>query len=130
MVAAFSILAEARRGSLLRAHPQLTYQEEAADNGTRISISWGNIQGQRTWHRGPCRSLHHLSRDGEELEETSIDRMTEENDTSAPLEDICVMLCDRLIDEREIVCSAPESGFFWVEGKVLAQVHNGIQDHH
>jgi hypothetical protein len=68
--------------------------------------------------------------DGEELEETSIDRMTEENDTSAPLADICVMLCDRLISERDIVCASPEAGFNWVEGKVRAAVHNGVQDIH
>jgi hypothetical protein len=68
--------------------------------------------------------------DGEEEAETSIDRMTEENDKSAPLEDICVMLCDRLIGEQGIVCAAPESGFTWVEGKILAEVHNGIQDRH
>ena len=37
--------------------------------------------------------------EGEEEGEISIDRMTEENDTSAPLEAICVMLCDRLISE-------------------------------
>jgi hypothetical protein len=66
--------------------------------------------------------------DGVEEAETSIDRMTEENDTSAPLEDICVMLCDRLIGEQGIVCAAPDKGFNWVEGKVLAEVHNGIQD--
>jgi hypothetical protein len=68
--------------------------------------------------------------DGEEVEETSIDRMTEENDTSAPLEDICVMLCDRLIAEHHIECAAPDAGFTWVEGKILAQVHDGIQDRH
>jgi len=38
----------------------------------------------------------HIEVDGTEGGETSIDRMTEENDTSAPLEDIIVMLCDRL----------------------------------
>lgn len=68
--------------------------------------------------------------DGEEWGEISIDRMTEENDTSAPLEDICVLLCDRLIIEREIDCSDPNAGFTWVEGKIAVQVHNGIQDHH
>lgn len=68
--------------------------------------------------------------DGEEWGEISIDRMTEENDTDAPIETICVDLCDRLIIEREINCAEPESGFTWVEGKVLAQVHNGLQDHH
>jgi hypothetical protein len=68
--------------------------------------------------------------DGEEFGEMSIDRMTEENDTSAPLEEIIVQLCERLIIEREIQVAEPESGFTWVEGKILAQVHNGIQDRH
>jgi hypothetical protein len=66
--------------------------------------------------------------DGQEVEEASIDRMTEENDTSAPLEDICVMLCDRLIGEHDITCASPDSGFAWVEGKVRAGVHSGVQD--
>ncbi|HET6378547.1 MAG TPA: hypothetical protein VFG05_09620 [Methylocella sp.] len=68
--------------------------------------------------------------DGVEMGELSIDRMTEENDRSAPLEDICMMLCDRLIAEQNIDCASPGSGFTWVEGKVLAQVHDGIQDLH
>lgn len=68
--------------------------------------------------------------DGEEFGEMSIDRMTEENDTSAPLEDIIVGLCERLIVEREIKVADPNAGFTWVEGKVLVQVHNGVQDHH
>ncbi len=60
--------------------------------------------------------------DGEEMGEISIDRMTEENDTSAPLERICVLLCDRLIAENDVDCTAPEAGFAWVEGEVLRQV--------
>ncbi|ACB94364.1 hypothetical protein [Beijerinckia indica] len=67
--------------------------------------------------------------DGEEFGEISIDRMTEENDTSAPLEAIIIMLCDRLIIEREIQVAKPEGAFAWREGKVLFKVHNGVQDH-
>jgi hypothetical protein len=67
--------------------------------------------------------------DGIEEAETSIDRMTEPNDTSAPLEDICAMLCDRLIAEQGIECADPGAPFRWVEGKVLAEVHDGTQDH-
>ena len=67
--------------------------------------------------------------DGEELGETSIDRMTEENDTSAPLEAICIMLCDRLIAEQAIQCHNPDGGFAWREGKVLFAVRDGLQDH-
>lgn len=65
--------------------------------------------------------------DGVEEAETSIDRMTEPNDTNAPLEDICVMLCDRLIAEQGIDCADPSAGFTWVAGNILAEVHDGIQ---
>jgi hypothetical protein len=37
--------------------------------------------------------------DGEEMGEIFIDRMTEENDISAPIDAICAMLCDKLIAE-------------------------------
>jgi hypothetical protein len=67
--------------------------------------------------------------DDEELGETSIDRMTEENDTSAPLEAICVMLCDRLISEQGVRCQDPAAGFAWREGKIVFDVHDGLQDH-
>jgi hypothetical protein len=66
--------------------------------------------------------------DGEEGGEISIDRMTEENDTSAPLEDICVMLCDRLIPERKIEVQNPDGAFAWRQGKIVFEVHNGVQD--
>jgi hypothetical protein len=71
----------------------------------------------------------HIEEDGMEGGEQSIDRMTEENDTSAPLEDIIVMLCDRLIPEREIQVRDPQAPFAWREGKVLFSVHDGVQDH-
>ena len=48
--------------------------------------------------------------------EISIDRMTEENDTSAPIEAICVMLCDKLIAEENMDCADVGGGFVWVEG--------------
>ena len=60
--------------------------------------------------------------DGEEMGEISIDRMTEENDTSAPIDTICVMLCDKLIAEQDIECADPNGGFKWVEGKKLRSV--------
>lgn len=60
--------------------------------------------------------------DGQEEGEISIDRMTEENDTSAPIEDICVMLCDRLIAENSVDCADPNGGFAWVEAKTLRDV--------
>jgi hypothetical protein len=60
--------------------------------------------------------------DGEEMGEISIDRMTEENDTSAPIDAICVMLCDKLIEEQSIECADPNAGFVWVEGKALREV--------
>ncbi|WP_315780329.1 hypothetical protein [Bradyrhizobium sp. SZCCHNPS1003] len=66
--------------------------------------------------------------DGVEGGEISIDRMTEENDTSAPLEDVIVMLCDKLIPEAGIVCREPGGAFAWREGKVVYQVHDGVQE--
>ncbi|CCD87950.1 conserved hypothetical protein; Predicted membrane GTPase involved in stress response [Bradyrhizobium sp. ORS 285] len=65
--------------------------------------------------------------DGVEGDEISIDRMTEENDTSAPLESIIVMLCDKLIPESAISCRDPDAPFAWREGKVVYQVHDGVQ---
>jgi hypothetical protein len=59
---------------------------------------------------------------GEEMGEISIDRMTEENDTSAPIEAICVMLCDKLIAEQELKCADPDAGFLWVEGNRIRRV--------
>jgi len=47
----------------------------------------------------------------EEFGEMSIDRMTEENDTEAPIEQICIDLCEKLISEREIQCANPSAGF-------------------
>lgn len=67
--------------------------------------------------------------DGMDGDEISIDRMTEENDTSAPIEDIIVMLCDKLIPERGIKCSNPEAPFAWRQGNVMFDVHNGLQKH-
>ena len=69
----------------------------------------------------------HIEEDGSEGGEQSIDRMTEENDTSAPLETIIVMLCDRLIPERGIKVRNPAAPFAWREGKVLFDVHDGVQ---
>ncbi len=62
--------------------------------------------------------------------EISIDRMTEENDTSAPLQDIIIMLCDRLIPERSIDVSDPNGAFSWRQGNVQFAVHDGIQERH
>ncbi|MCJ2181016.1 hypothetical protein [Novosphingobium album (ex Hu et al. 2023)] len=71
----------------------------------------------------------HIEDDGSEGGEQSIDRMTEENDTSAPLEDIIVILCDRLIAENDMEVADPDAGFSWREGKVMFAVHDGIQAH-
>lgn len=67
--------------------------------------------------------------DGEEEGEISIDRMTEENDRAAPLEAIITLLCDRLMIEREVVVADANGPFKWREGKVLFNVHNGVQSH-
>ncbi len=66
--------------------------------------------------------------DGEEGGEISIDRMTEENDTSAPIENIIVMLCDKLIPERDIKVQDPGGAFAWRQGNVVFDVHNGVQN--
>jgi hypothetical protein len=68
----------------------------------------------------------HIEQDGTEGSETSIDRMTEENDTSAPLEDIIVMLCNRLTPDIDV--RDPNAGFSWRQGKVQFDVHNGVQN--
>lgn len=68
----------------------------------------------------------HIEKDGTEGGETSIDRMTEANDTNAPLEDVIVMLCDRLIPDIDV--RDPNGPFAWREGKVQFAVHNGVQD--
>jgi hypothetical protein len=70
----------------------------------------------------------HIEADGMEGGEISIDRMTEENDTSAPLQDIIVMLCDRLIPERNIDVSDPNGPFAWRQGNVQFAVHDGVQE--
>lgn len=66
--------------------------------------------------------------DGVEGGEISIDRMTEENDTSAPLEAIIVMLCEKLIPESGIACRDPNGPFTWRQGNVVYDVHDGIQE--
>jgi hypothetical protein len=60
--------------------------------------------------------------DGEEMGEISIDRMTEENDTSAPIDAICVMLCDQLIVEQDLDVTDPAGAFEWVEGARIRSV--------
>ena len=72
----------------------------------------------------------HIEADGMEGGEISIDRMTEENDTSAPLQDIIVMLCDRLIPERSLEVRDPNGPFSWRQGNVQFAVHDGVQERH
>jgi hypothetical protein len=60
--------------------------------------------------------------DGEEEGEISIDRMTEENDTSAPISAICEMLCDKLIIENSIDVADPNGAFEWVDAETLRSV--------
>ncbi|HET9933358.1 MAG TPA: hypothetical protein VFQ35_21790 [Polyangiaceae bacterium] len=67
----------------------------------------------------------HIDKEGVEGGETSIDRMTEANDTSAPLESILVMLCDRLTPD--IAVQNPSGAFAWREGNVAFNVHDGVQ---
>lgn len=67
----------------------------------------------------------HIEPDGTEGSEISIDRMTEENDTSAPIEDIIVMLCDKIVPDIDV--SNPDGAFAWREGNIQFDVHNGVQ---
>jgi hypothetical protein len=34
-----------------------------------------------------------------------------------------------LISEQGVQCQNPDSGFAWREGKIVFDVHNGLQDH-
>jgi hypothetical protein len=59
--------------------------------------------------------------------QASIDRMTEPNDTGAPLQNIIVMLCDRLIEDRKIPVSDPTEPFAWHRSGIRYGVHDGIR---
>lgn len=52
----------------------------------------------------------------------SIDRMTGESDRDAPIDVICVMLCDKLIIEQDIACAKPGGAFVRVGGKRIRDV--------
>jgi hypothetical protein len=67
-----------------------------------------------------------LELDGTEGPEASIDRMTEPNDSNAPLEDIIALLCDRLIGEHSLAVRDPMGPFAWTEGEMAHDVHDGI----
>ena len=68
----------------------------------------------------------HIGQDGTEGFEAAIDRMTEPNDTGAPLEEIIVMLCDRLIEERGLRSSDPGAPFAWCQSGIRHEVHDGV----
>ena len=68
----------------------------------------------------------HIETDGTEGPDASIDRMTEPNDGNAPLEDILVMLCDRLVEDRGMTVSDPGDRFAWMERDFTHEIHHGI----
>ena len=68
--------------------------------------------------------------DGEEMGEISIDRMTEENATTAAIDAICVMLCDKLIAEEDIQCADLDAEFTWVEGERIRDVLSSSKSAH
>jgi hypothetical protein len=70
----------------------------------------------------------HMEPDGSEGFENSIDRMTEENDTNAPLETIIIMLCDALIADGRVTAKDPNGPFAWRQGNVVFDVHDGKQE--
>ena len=72
--------------------------------------------------------VHLEDRVSEEGGEISIDRMTEENDQTAPIEDIIMMLCDQLIPERGIQVSDPGGKFAWRKMNAVYDVHDGTQE--
>lgn len=66
--------------------------------------------------------------DGEEGHEKSIDRFEDaDNDPAMSLEDALVKLTDQLISEESMDMPDPAQDFAWIEGRVLAKVHNGLQ---
>jgi hypothetical protein len=69
----------------------------------------------------------HIRQDAADGHETSIDRMTEPNDTSAPLQDIIIKLCNQLIEDRGITVSNPHEPFAWRQSGNLYEVHDGVQ---
>lgn len=56
-----------------------------------------------------------IEQGGVEGIEISVDRMTGQNDTSAPIEDILIMLCDKLMPDIE--AAEPAAGFAWRDGR-------------
>ena len=68
----------------------------------------------------------HIGQDGIEGFENSIDRMTEPNDTSASVQDIIVLLCDRLIEERGLRVSDHGEPFAWCQSAIRHEVHDGV----
>jgi len=66
--------------------------------------------------------------DGDEGPEISIDRFEDaDNDPQMGLEDAIVKLTNKLIAEQSLDMSEPSLGFSWIEAKVMARVHDGIQ---
>jgi hypothetical protein len=70
----------------------------------------------------------HMEKDGTEGFENSMDRMHDPNDRNAPLQDIIILLCDQLIEDRGMTVSDPSEPFAWREGDIQFDVHDGIQD--
>lgn len=66
--------------------------------------------------------------DGTEGHEKSIDRFEDaDNDPNMCLEDALVKLTNQLIAEESMELPDPAQDFSWIEAKVLANVHNGLQ---
>jgi hypothetical protein len=70
----------------------------------------------------------HIVEDGRQGFETSIDRMTEPNDPDATLQDVIVMLCDRLIADRGMSVSDPGEPFVWRQAAdTRHEIHDGVR---
>jgi hypothetical protein len=66
--------------------------------------------------------------DDEEGSEISLDRFEDAaNNPEAPIEEVLVMLVDRMRVEHGLSAAQADGAFTWSEGKVRARVHSGVQ---
>lgn len=64
--------------------------------------------------------------DNEEGPEISLDRFEDHaNDPNQPLDEVLVMLVDKLFKEQDLIPSAPDEAFAWIESKTNVRVHGG-----
>lgn len=70
----------------------------------------------------------HMSDDGEEGAEISLDRFEDpNNDPNESLDMKLKALVDQLIEEHNITPANASAGFAWSDAGVVKQVHSGVQ---